>query len=172
MEPHTAEIWKSGHTYSNPIVLLNSRTNECFTFTELPRSKFTACPTCSDIFQSSKQSSNPKLIGLFFHVSVKRDPWALASSFETCHCRCDRLYVPALSTDKIELHIKDMKSVVRGGQKNFKHWNLLAVIMSDYSFIATRNSHAKTQEISGSHPSRRWARGNKTFEFLSKHKWK
>ena len=62
--------------------------------------KFTACPTCSDIFQSSKQSSNPKLIGLFFHVSVKRDPWALASSFETCHCRCDRLYVPALSTDK------------------------------------------------------------------------
>ena len=111
MEPHTAEIWKSGHTYSNSIVLLNSRTNECFTFTELPRSKFTACPTCSDIFQSSKQSSNPKLIGLFFHVSVKRDPWALASSFETCHCRCDRLYVPALSAGKLDFWISQQEQV-------------------------------------------------------------
>ena len=39
------------------------------------------------------------------------------------------LYV--LSTDKAELHIQDIKSVVRGGQKNRKYWNLRAVVMSD-----------------------------------------
>ena len=42
-------------------------------------------------------------------------------------------------------------------QKSYKYWNLHAAVMSDYTLIATRNSHAKTQEISGSHTSRRWA---------------
>jgi len=28
-------------------------------------------------------------------------------------------------------------------QKSYKYWNLHAVVMSDYSLIATRNSHAK-----------------------------
>ena len=58
----------------------------------------------------------------------------------------------ALSTDKAELHIKDMKSVVTGGQKNCKYWNLHAVVMSDCSFIATRNSHAKHNKSVGSIP--------------------
>jgi len=52
-------------------------------------------------------------------------------------------YLAALSTDKTELHIKDMKSVVRGGQKNCKYWNLHPVVMSDCSLIATQKSHAK-----------------------------
>jgi len=36
--PHGLKIWNSGHIYSNPYILLNSHTNECFNFTELPRS--------------------------------------------------------------------------------------------------------------------------------------
>ena len=58
----------------------------------------------------------------------------------------------ALSTDKAELHIKDMKSVVRGGQKNCKYWNLRPVDMSDCSFIATRNLHAKHKKSVGRIP--------------------
>ena len=57
-----------------------------------------------------------------------------------------------LSTDKAELHIKDMKWVVRGGQKNCKYWNLRPVVMSDCSFIATRNSHAKHNKSVGRIP--------------------
>ena len=58
----------------------------------------------------------------------------------------------ARNTDKAELHIKDMKSVVRGGQKNCEYWNLHPVVMSDCSFIATRNSHAKHNKSVGRIP--------------------
>ena len=58
----------------------------------------------------------------------------------------------ALSTDKEDLHIKDMKSVVRGGQKNCKYCNLHPVVMSDCSLIATRNSHAKHNKLVGRIP--------------------
>ena len=117
-------------------------------------------------------------------------------------------WVAYLSTDKAELHIKDMKSVVRGGpkkckileltrcshvglfvdghpkftcqtqyisgshtwaptnkscaskvkisserrQKKCKYWNLHAVVMSDCSLIATRNSHAKHNQSVGRIP--------------------
>ena len=56
------------------------------------RERCTACPTSSDLFQSSKL----KLVGLFCHVSVKGDLQTLtsscASSFGKCHYRWDRLY--------------------------------------------------------------------------------
>ena len=52
-------------------------------------------------------------------------------------------WVAYLSNDKAELNIQDIKSVVRGGPKNRKYWNLHAVVMSDCSLIATQNSHAK-----------------------------
>ena len=37
-------------------------------------------------------------------------------------------------------------------QKNCKYWNLQAVVMSDYSLIATRNSHAKHKKSVGRIP--------------------
>jgi len=46
--------------------------------------------------------------------------------------------------------------VVRGGKK-CKYWNLHTAVMSNCSLIATQNSHAKKQSLSGSHTSRRWA---------------
>jgi len=58
-------------------------------------------------------------------------------------------YLAALNTNKSELHIKDMKSVVREGPKNRKYWNLQSVVMSECSLIATRNSHAKHKKSVG-----------------------
>jgi len=57
----------------------------------LPMYMYTACPTSSVIFQSYLQSSKLKLVGLFCHVSVKRDPRAsapgFASTFGKCPCK-------------------------------------------------------------------------------------
>ena len=59
-------------------------------------SSCTAYPPCSDIFKSSKQSSKPKLVGLFLLKIGKRSLRALASSIPSSlwkyHCRWDRLY--------------------------------------------------------------------------------
>jgi len=58
---------------------------------------YIARPATSDIFKSSKQNSKPKFIGLFCHISVKRNLKALALSFALSlgksHCRSDRLYI-------------------------------------------------------------------------------
>jgi len=77
----------------------------------------------------------------------------------------------ALSAGKAELHIKDMKWVVRGGEKianigTYILWSCRIVHLGHPKFTC------QTQSISASHISRTWARANKTFEFLSKHKWK
>jgi len=43
-------------------------------------------------------------------------------------------------------------------KKNCKYWNLHAVVMSDCSLIATRNSHAKHNKLVGRIPEHRQAR--------------
>jgi len=52
--------------------------------TLLRKSRCSVCPASSDILQSSKL----KLVGLFCHVSVKRDLLALASSFALSFEKC------------------------------------------------------------------------------------
>jgi len=37
-------------------------------------------------------------------------------------------------------------------QKSYKYWNLQSVVMSDYSLISTRNSHAKHNKSVGRIP--------------------
>ena len=39
-------------------------------------------------------------------------------------------------------------------EKSYKYWNLHSVVMSDYSLIATRNSHAKHNQSVGRIPER------------------
>jgi len=69
----------------------------------------TAHPTCSDIFKSSKQSSELKLVGLFCHVLVKIELRALAlnfaSGFGKCHCRWDKLHTEDLDTQFTHIYM-------------------------------------------------------------------
>ena len=52
--------------------------------------------------------------------------------------------------------------------KRYKYWNLHAVVMSDYSLTATRNSHAKHKKSVGRIPER----GQTRLLFPSKWKFK
>ena len=68
MPPYGLKISNSGHVYSNSYVLLNSQTNECLTFTELPRS------ICEHILRYSVANS------LFGNLSQWLEPFICPQS--------------------------------------------------------------------------------------------
>jgi len=73
----------------------------------------TACPTSSDIFQSCLPSSKRKLVGLFCHVSVRRDVRALASSFAPSFSKCHYRYIshPSALTSLVAILIEQITLV-------------------------------------------------------------
>jgi len=66
--------------------------------------------------------------------------------------------IPEHRQTRVTHQMHEMRS--ERSEKSHKYWNLHAVVMSDCSLIATRNSHAKQKKsVDRTHT---WARANKT----------
>jgi len=85
MVPHTAaKSESSGHIYSNSYRLLNSRTNECFAFTELPRSKRRKFRSPGNSTQRKLRIFNTQKLQMFVCVCVRVCVCLVSVDFAVC----------------------------------------------------------------------------------------